>query len=188
MLIYTDTATKIDVDTAIDTAIDTVVGIAVSIYTNTTVGITTPIRTNISADTGIDATESGAVGLISNSTIIDPTSSAPGSVLANTGGFDMAFGLFSFHVDGNGVVELISVGDSAPLMMTSSSPRRLIVGNSTSPVIKNNPSTTMPPASPSPLEEEPRPKELTPSIGSNGFEDPPPSPTTAYCVDCDAYH
>jgi hypothetical protein len=29
---------------------------------------------------------------------------------------------------------------------------------------------------------------LTPSVGSNNFEDPPPSPTTAYCVNCDAYH
>jgi hypothetical protein len=28
----------------------------------------------------------------------------------------------------------------------------------------------------------------TPSVGSNDFQDPPPSPTTAYCVECDAYH
>jgi hypothetical protein len=26
------------------------------------------------------------------------------------------------------------------------------------------------------------------SVGSNNFQDPPPSPTIAYCVDCDAYH
>jgi hypothetical protein len=37
-------------------------------------------------------------------------------------------------------------------------------------------------------EEEPRLKISTPSAGSNDFEEPPPSPTTAYCVDCDAYH
>jgi hypothetical protein len=29
---------------------------------------------------------------------------------------------------------------------------------------------------------------LTPSVGSNDFQDPPPSPTTAYCVKCNAYH
>jgi hypothetical protein len=39
-----------------------------------------------------------------------------------------------------------------------------------------------------PLEEEPRPEDSTPSVGSNDFEDPPPSPTTAYCADCDTYH
>jgi hypothetical protein len=39
-----------------------------------------------------------------------------------------------------------------------------------------------------PSEEEPRLETSTPSVGSNDFEDPPPSPTTAYCVDCDAYH
>jgi hypothetical protein len=39
-----------------------------------------------------------------------------------------------------------------------------------------------------PLEEEPNLKTLTPSVGSNNFEDPPPSLTTAYCIDCDAYH
>jgi hypothetical protein len=56
---------------------------------------------------------------------------------------------------------------------------------STSPVIEGNPSTTIPLA---PSEEEPRLKISTPSVGSNNFKDPPPSPTTAYCVDCDAYH
>jgi hypothetical protein len=38
------------------------------------------------------------------------------------------------------------------------------------------------------VEEEPRLETLTPSVGSNDFQDPPPSPTTAYCVECDAYH
>jgi hypothetical protein len=28
----------------------------------------------------------------------------------------------------------------------------------------------------------------SPSVGSNNFQDPPPSPTTTYCIDCDAYH
>jgi hypothetical protein len=92
-----------------------------------------------------------------------------------TGGFDMAFGLFNFHVDNDGVAELISVSDSAP---PAAAP-------STSLVIEGNPSTTIPLA---PSEEEPRLKISTPSVGSNDFEDPPPSPTTTYCVDCDAYH
>jgi hypothetical protein len=38
------------------------------------------------------------------------------------------------------------------------------------------------------LEEEPRLETLTPSVGSNDFQDPPPSPTTTYCVECYAYH
>jgi hypothetical protein len=98
-----------------------------------------------------------------------------GAVSAMTGGFNMAFGLFNFHVDNNGVAELISVSDSMP---PATAP-------STSPVTEGNPSATMPMA---PLEEEPRPKVSTPSVGSNEFEAPPPSPTTTYCVDCDAYH
>jgi hypothetical protein len=54
-----------------------------------------------------------------------------------------------------------------------------------SPVTEGNPSATMPLA---PLEEESKPKVSTPSVGLNDFEAPPPSPTTAYCIDCDAYH
>jgi hypothetical protein len=87
----------------------------------------------------------------------------------------MAFGLFNFRMDDNGVAKLISVSDSTP---PAADP-------SMSPTIEGAPSTTM---SPTPLEEEPKLKTLTPSVGSNDFQDPPPSPTTAYCVDCDAYH
>jgi hypothetical protein len=86
--------------------------------------------------------------------------------LAVTGGFDMAFGLFNFHVDNNGVAELISVSD---LMLPAAAP-------SASPAIEGNPSMTMPLA---PSKEEPRLETLTPSVGSNDFQDPPPSPTTA---------
>jgi hypothetical protein len=32
------------------------------------------------------------------------------------------------------------------------------------------------------------PESSAPSVGSNIHRDPPPSPTTAYCIDCDAYH
>jgi hypothetical protein len=87
----------------------------------------------------------------------------------------MAFGLFNFHVDIDGVAEMISVSDSTLLAAVPSA----------SPAIKGNPSTTIPLA---PSEGEPRLETSTPSVGSNDFEDPPPSPTTAYCVDCDAYH
>jgi hypothetical protein len=39
-----------------------------------------------------------------------------------------------------------------------------------------------------PSEEEPRLETLTPSVGSNNFQDPALTATTAYCVECDAYH
>jgi hypothetical protein len=87
----------------------------------------------------------------------------------------MAFGLFNFHVDSNGAMELLSIGDSAPLMAKTTTP----------PAVGGKPATS---ALLVPLEEEPNLKTSTPSVGSNDFEDPPPSPTTAYCVDCDAYH
>jgi hypothetical protein len=90
-------------------------------------------------------------------------------------GYDMAFRLFNFHVDSNGAMELLSIGDSAPLMAETTTP----------PAIGGKPSTSVLLA---PSEEEPKLKTSTPSVGSNDFEDPPPSPTTAYCVNCDTYH
>jgi hypothetical protein len=137
-----------------------------------------PIYTDADTDISIDATPSSATELVPAVTIVGPISGTTGAVSAITGGFDMAFGMFSFHMDDNGVTELISVGDSASPVMTPGMP----------PVTESNPSATALLAPSVPLEEEPRPKDLTPSVGSNGFEDPPPSPTTAYCVDCDAYH
>jgi hypothetical protein len=56
---------------------------------------------------------------------------------------------------------------------------------STPPAIGGKPSTIVLQA---PSEEESQLRTSTPSVGSNDFEDPPPSPTTAYCIDCDAYH
>jgi hypothetical protein len=181
-----DTSAKIDIDPAIDSAI----GIAVPIDADTNakididpaidsaVGIAVPIYTDASAEISIDTTTSSATELVPAATIVGPTSGAAGAVSAITGRFDMAFGLFSFHVDDNGVTELISVGDSAPPAMTPGTP----------PVTGENPSATALLAPSAPLEEEPRLEELTPSVGSNGFKDPPPSPTTAYYIDCDAYH
>jgi hypothetical protein len=87
----------------------------------------------------------------------------------------MAFGLFNFRVDDDGVAELISISDSTPLAADPSTP--LVIGGT--------PSTTTPLT---PSEEEPRLETSTPSVGSNDFQDLPPSPTTAYCIECDAYH
>jgi hypothetical protein len=196
----TNANAEISIDTIIDSTIDTAVGIAVSTDTdaNTEISIDTIIDTTIDTVTGIavpaiidanplepkvDSVESiviniassNATDLIPAATIVGPTSGTTGAVSAITGGFDMAFGLFSFHVDNDGVAELISVGDSAPPATTPSTP----------PVTEGNPSATAPLA---PLEEEPRPEDSTPSVGSNDFKDPPPSPTTAYCADCDVYH
>jgi hypothetical protein len=75
--------------------------------------------------------------------IIDPTSGTAGAVSAVTGGFDMAFGLFNFHVDNDGVAELNSISDST---LPAAAP-------SVSPAIEGNPSTTIPLA---PSEEEPK--------------------------------
>jgi hypothetical protein len=98
-----------------------------------------------------------------------------GTVSARIGGFDMAFGLFNFYVDNDGASELISIGESTPPT----------AGPSTPPAIGGTTSTA---TSPMPSEEDPRLETSTLSVGLNNFQDPPPSPTTAYCVECDAYH
>jgi hypothetical protein len=87
----------------------------------------------------------------------------------------MAFRLFNFRVDNDRGADLISISDSTPPA----------VDPSTSPAIGGTPSTTTPLT---PSKEEPRLETSTPSVGSNDFQDPPPSPTTAYCVEYDAYH
>jgi hypothetical protein len=107
--------------------------------------------------------------------IIDPTSGTAGAASTVTGGFNMAFGLFNFHMDGDRVTELISVSDSIPPVVETSTPPA--VGGNTPMIVLLVPS-----------EEESRPKTLTPSVRLNEFKEPPPSPATAYCVDCDAYH
>jgi hypothetical protein len=69
-------------------------------------------------------------------------------------------------MDDDRVAELISVSDSTPPMADPSTP----------PAVEGNPSTT---TSLTPSEEEPRLETFTPSVGSNDFQDPTPSPTTA---------
>jgi hypothetical protein len=123
----------------------------------------------------INIASSNATDLIPAATIVGPTSGTTGAFSAITGGFDMAFGLFNFHMDDDGVADLIFVSESAPPATTPSTP----------PVTEGNPSAIAPLEL---LEEEPRPKDSTPSVGSNDFEDPPPSPTPAYYADCDAHH
>jgi hypothetical protein len=129
----------------------------------------------IARSTIIDTGSPSAADLAPAAIIIDPTSGTAGAISVVIGGFDMAFGLFNFHMDNDGVAELISISDSMPPAAIPSVSR----------AIEGNPSMTTPLA---PSEEEPRLESLTPSVGSNDFEDPPPSPTIAYCVDCDAYH
>jgi hypothetical protein len=163
-----DTNANIDIDTA--STIN--VGIAVP-----TIIDTTPPKTevDIARSTVIDTASPRIADLTPATTTIDPASSPARAVSAMTRGFDMAFGLFNFHVDNDGIAELISVSDSTPPAADPSA----------SPAIEGNPSTTTLLA---PSEEEPRLETSTPSVGSNDFQDPPPSPTTAYCVECDAYN
>jgi hypothetical protein len=83
-----------------------------------------------------------------------------GSASARTGGFDMAFGLFNFHMDGDGAVELISISESTPPVADPITP----------PAIGGTPSTT---TLPTPSEEDPRLETSIPSVRSNDFQDPP---------------
>jgi hypothetical protein len=161
-----DTNDKIDINPAIDAAV--VIAVPTIVDTDDKIDI------NLATNTAVGLAVLSVIGTTSP----EPEDDVAGSTItipAIAGGFDMAFGLFNFHVDNDGVAELISVGDSMP---PATAP-------TTSLVAEGNPSVT---ALPTPLEEEPRPKDLTPSVGSNDFEAPPQSPTTAYCADCDAYH
>jgi hypothetical protein len=171
-----DTTSKIDVDTITGIAAPTNIDTTSKIDVDTIAGIAVPAIVNANpAKPEVDAVDNvspSATKLAPMANVIDPTSGTTGTV---PGGYDMAFGLFNFHVDNNGAMELLSISESAPL----------VADTTTSPAVGGKPSTSMLPA---PSEEEPKLKTSTPSVGSNDFEDPPPSPTTAYCVDCDAYH
>jgi hypothetical protein len=175
------TTTKIDIDTIIGIAMLTNVDTTSKIDIDTIVGIAVPVVVDANpAEPEVDAVDSTVIdsvlpsiaNLTSVANVIDPTSGMTGTT---PGGYAMAFGLFNFHVDSNGAMELLSIGDSAPLMAEMTTP----------PAVGGKPSTSAPLA---PSEEEPKLKTSTPLVGSNDFEDPPPSPTTAYCIDCDAYH
>jgi hypothetical protein len=166
----------INFDTNANIDIDTISTINVGIAVPTVIDTAPPeAEVDIARLTIIDTASPSITDLTLAMASIDPASIPAEAVLARTGGFDMALGLFNFHVDNDRVAKLISVGDLTP-------PAADI---STSPAIGDAPSTIEPPT---PSEKEPRLETLTPSVGSNDFQDPPPSPTTAYCIDCDAYH
>jgi hypothetical protein len=176
-----DTTAKIDIDTIVGIAaltnvdttakidIDAILDIAVPAVDNANL---TELEVDVVDSTVTDSASPSTANLTSVANVIDPTLGTTGAAVR---GYDMAFGLFNFHMDSNGAMELLSIGDSAPFMAKTTTP--LAVGG--------KPSTS---ALLAPSKEEPKLKTSTPSVGSNNFEDPPPSPTTAYCVDCDAYH
>jgi hypothetical protein len=141
-----DSAPTANIKIDIDTAIDTTIGIAVPAIIDT---IPLETKVDIAKSTTIDTASPSVVDHTLAATIIDATSSPASAVSSVTGGFDMAFELFDFHVGNDGVAELISVSDST----------LLAAAPSTSPAIEGDPSTTMPLA---PSEEEPRLETSTP--------------------------
>jgi hypothetical protein len=119
---------KIDIDTVNGTAAPTNVDVTAKIDIDTIVGIVVPAVVDAnSAEPEVDAADSIVVDNVSPSTakstpaanVIDPTSCATGTA---SGGYDMAFELFNFHVDSNGAMELLSIGESAPLMAEATTP------------------------------------------------------------------
>jgi hypothetical protein len=178
-----DTVIDTAIDTVIDTAIDTVIDTSIDAVTGAAIDIAPSITDNIIGSTSptvnVDSIKPTAtLGLdidLVAAAIIGSILGSAGPTSARTGGFDMAFGLFNFHVDDDGIAELISVSNAASPTADPSAPS----------AAGSTPSTTTPPT---PSEEEPRAKTSTPSVGSNDFQDLPPSPTTAYCIECDAYH
>jgi hypothetical protein len=108
------TTAKIDIDTVIGIATPTNVNTTTKIDIDTIVGIAVPavVDTN-PAEPEIDTVDSTVIDNVSPSTanltstanVINPTSGTTGTA---SGGYDMAFGLFNFHVDSNGVMELLS--------------------------------------------------------------------------------
>jgi hypothetical protein len=153
-----DTTFKIDIDTIVGIAaptdvdttskidIDTIAGIAVLAIVNAS-----PMEPEIDAvdSTVIDSVSPSTINLTPTADVIDPASGTTGIA---PGGYDMAFGLFNFHVDSNGAIELLSIAESAPLMAKTTKP----------PAVGGKPSTNASLASP---EEEPKRKTSTPSVG-----------------------
>jgi hypothetical protein len=166
-----DTVINTAIDTVVDTALDTAVDITPSI-TDTINDITSPAA---NVDSIKPTTTSGLDINLAAAAINGSIPGSTGPTLARTGGFDMAFRLFNFRVNGDEIAELISISDAAPPVADPSEPSAA----GSTPATKT-PST--------PPEEEPRAKISTSSVGLNDFQDPLPSPTTAYYVDCDAYH
>jgi hypothetical protein len=105
----------INFDTNAGIDIDTPSTINVGIDVPTVIDTTSPeTEVDIARSTIIDTASPSIADLTPAATSIDPVSSPTGAVSARTGGFDMAFGLFNFRVDNDGVAELISVSVSSP--------------------------------------------------------------------------
>jgi hypothetical protein len=111
----------------------------------------------------------------------DPISCLTGSTSIIIEGFKMTFGLFNFHVDDYGTVELISTIDRT----TSAADLVIPLTEVTQLMVENTPSSTPLPTS---AKADPILESSSPSVGSNNFQDSPPSPIAAYCIDCDTYH
>jgi hypothetical protein len=170
------TTSKIDIDTVVSIAAPTNVDTTPKIGIDTIIGIVVPAIDNASPiepeigpvdSTVIDNVSPSTINFTPAANIIDPTSGTTGIAPE---GYDMAFGLFNFRMDSNGAIKLLSIAESAPLVAETAIP----------PAVGGKPSMNAPLA---PSEEGSKLKASTPSIGLNDFEDPPPSPTTAYCVD-----
>jgi hypothetical protein len=122
------TTSKIDIDTIVGIAAPTDVDTTSKIDIDTIAGIAVPAIVNASLmEPEIDAVDSTIIDSVSPSTInftptadvIDPASGMTGIA---PGGYDMAFGLFNFHVDSNRAIELLSIAESAPLMAKTMKP------------------------------------------------------------------
>jgi hypothetical protein len=138
----TSSTTDIDVSIDIDTAPTTIIGIAVPAVINTTspttmVDITGSTIVDIASPSIADYTPTRTLDSPA-ATTVDPISSLTRAVSAGSGGFDMAFGLFNFHVANDGAAKLVSISESTSLA----------VNPSTSPAIGGN---TPPTTSPTPL-------------------------------------
>jgi hypothetical protein len=100
-----DTNDKIDINSAIDAA--AVIAVPADVDTNDKINIdlAIDIAVGIAVPSFIGTTSPKPEDYVAGSTITVP---------ATAGGFDMAFGLFNFHVDNDGVAKQISIGDSMP--------------------------------------------------------------------------
>jgi hypothetical protein len=105
---------------------------------------------------------------------------ATGSTPAVAGGFELAIDSLTLHVDGAGISRLLPAVETIMLAADSEVPSATI----TQQAVKNIPSSASPPSSAG-MDQALQTSTL--SLGSNTIQDPPPSPTTTYCVDCDAY-
>jgi hypothetical protein len=111
------TTAKIDIDAIVGIAAPTNVDTTSKIDIDTIIGIAMPAIVNASPmELEVDAVDSAVINNVTPSTtnltsvvnVIDPTSGTTGIA---PGGYDMAFGLFNFHVDSNRAMKLLSIAE-----------------------------------------------------------------------------